>query len=750
MSVPDAQQTRTLFQGLPDLAALAELKAIARWVVWRRVPRENGGKPTKVPFMPGAGFRASVGTPAHWSTYPIAERAAIQRGFEGVGIVLTDDDDLFAIDLDDCIRGGEAAPWAAEILALAETYAEVTPSGNGLRLFGRGTPPTVKADAVGVEIYTGGRYVTVTGNHVPGTPEAIRPAPHSVERLVARARALAPAAPASAPEMPRHDGERSLEELEELVGYIPASCGYHEWVAVLMALHRETGGSSAGLDVADQWSATGGSAYAGRREIEAKWRSFRRGGVTGASIAELARQHGANLSEISLRHRMAALPTADNFDPDTLVVGNAAEAGTPSPADTASRAPTALPYPPGLVGDIARWIVATSRKPQPALAIAAALSVVGTAAGRQWMGPTGTGTALYILGLAPTGQGKDAPLKQARRLLTAAKLAQHLGPDEFMSFSSVVNVMKRNALILCPMDEFGDFLRRVYDRHGSTHARAIPKVLRTMWSANFDAVSTPEWAQLESITIHAPHLAIFGAATHEQFYRALEGGAIADGTLNRFVIIEGEKSPESVDPAVDPHDVPEALAEGLRALYLACGDLSAAMRGSGMESPAAHPEHIVRMGWADQEAREAWEAFREEMEGKARAVPDEAELVIRSAELAIRIASIIAAGQNSSSVTAADVAFGVSLARQSAEHMIAGAADYMAENETEANWQAVSRFVREKGRAVEYREIQRKMRKIKARDLRDLLEAMCMAEALKCDPKIGKDGKQTVLWYRLP
>lgn len=741
------------FTGLPSVPALDELKTLDRWVVWRTVPREGGGKPTKIPFMPGAGFRASIGTPAHWSTYVVAERSAIQRGFHGVGIVLTEDDDLFAIDLDDCITDGIVAPWANEILELAETYAEVTPSGKGLRLFGRGDPPTIKADAVGVEIYSAGRYVTVTGWQFPGAPDTIGPAPKSVERLVARVEALKPVASAAEPAPRSYDNTRSIAELEELLGHIPAACSYHDWLAVLMALHRETGGSAEGLDLADRWSAGGGSVYAGRREIEAKWRSFRRDGVTGASIAELARQQGAHLSDIAMRHKIAALPPADDFDPDKLVVGKGVHSvktlSNPGETPALPRA-TALDYPPGLVGHIARWIVSTSRKPQPALAIGAALTVVGTAAGRQFMGPTHAGTALYLLGLAPTGQGKDMPLKQVRRLMKAAGLGHHLGADEFMSFSAVVNTLKRCALVLCPMDEFGDFLRRVYDRHGSSHTRAIPKILRTMWSANFDAVATPEWAQLESITLHAPHLAILGVATHEQFYSALEGGAVGDGTLNRFVIVDGERRPASVDPPANPHEVPEDLAAALRAIYLASGEMSATMRGSGTESPAEHDGHVIRMAWADDSARQAWEAFRAEMEARADQAPEEAELVTRAAEIAVRIATTIAAGRDRRVVDADDVRYGAQVARQSAEAMIAGAAEYMAENEQEANWQRVARFVRDKGYEVQKRDIQRKMRHMRPRDLGDLLTAMTEAGDILCRIEEPEKGGHRRLWFRPP
>lgn len=99
--------------------------------------------------------------------------------------------------------------------------------------------------------------------------------------------------------------QRTLEsagasEIEEMLSYVSPDCSYQEWVSVLMAIHSALG--EAGLSVADQWSAQGRKYRQG--EVAKKWRGFSsEGGVNLGSLAELARQGGADLSEISRRHR---------------------------------------------------------------------------------------------------------------------------------------------------------------------------------------------------------------------------------------------------------------------------------------------------------------------------------------------------------------------------------------------------------------------------------------------------------------
>lgn len=119
--------------------------------------------------------------------------------------------------------------------------------------------------------------------------------------------------------------------------------------------------------------------------------------------------------------------------------GTLAEAETGEIVEEPSAAlPPAISYPPGLVGDIARWTVATARRPQPELAVGAALVIVGTAAGRQFAGPMKSGTPPCVLGLAPTGTGKNHPLQAVSRVMAAARLAMHLGPSEFISMPAVI------------------------------------------------------------------------------------------------------------------------------------------------------------------------------------------------------------------------------------------------------------------------------------------------------------------------
>lgn len=540
-------------------------------------------------------------------------------------------------------------------------------------------------------------------------------------------------------------------EIEELLSYIDPDCGYHDWVAVLMAIHAETCG--AGLHLADQWSARG-KKYPGSKELSKKWASFRREGITGRTLAAIAEANGANLSEIAQKHR--GVPHYDPVEAATAARRLIeAHDGTLHDVETgevveavAVPTDTSIPFPPGLVGDIARWITATARRPQPELAIGAALAIVGTAAGRQFAGPTMSGTHLYILGLAPTGKGKDHALQQIGRIMAAAGLTQHLGPSEFISMPAVVNFLTRKPLSICAMDEFGGFMKRINSKRASGFESAISKVIRTLWSSSFAPYFTPEWAQKASETIFAPAMTLYGASTPEQFYSAMEGASLEDGTLNRFLLLTGRDKVKEQDPDLDPHHVPASISDRLKDIYNASGPLAVTYRNDAHTDPAAQ-DSVKILRWSPDGVKELHRSFSQEVETKIDADPEMAPFYARTVEMALRIATIVAVGRcEEDAVRKTDLQVGITIASLSSSLMAQGAADYMADNENQANAQKVMRIVKSRGGRIKYRDLCRALQNtIKARDLRDLLGSMCDAGQLERQEVKPPTGPSTI-WYQ--
>lgn len=403
------------------------------------------------------------------------------------------------------------------------------------------------------------------------------------------------------------------------------------------------------------------------------------------------------------------------------------EAGKLQPATAKPEAP-AGPLPahlltvPGLVGDIAKFICDSSLRPQPGLALGAALTIVGTAAGRHLAGPTRSGTHLYVVGLAPTGVGKDDPLAIIPRILRAAGMGQHLGVSQFMSMPAVVRFLQYTPLSLCPMDEFGDFLRRINDRRASGFEKSIIGPLRTAWGSSFKTMIGPAWAGQASMTIESPAMSIFGVSTKEEFFNSLQSEAIANGFLNRFLLIEADTSPLEREEAVT-WDIPRSVVDGLSAIH----DRDPIIAAQLGQSTIAPPYDLL---WWTDGAKQARKALSDKVKewGKDDKIK---EMLSRTVEIAIRLATIVTIGKPSREIDTVTMSWASDFAWESSVRMATAAGLYISDTENQAIAKTILRIAIEAGGSIKRRDLLRKLdHKYRARDLEDVLRSLLETEQL--------------------
>ena len=160
--------TTTLPTGLTALAT------VPNWVNWNREPRPGETTPTKVPYTPslaGEPRKAKAGDPTTWGDFATAAAAAEAGRFTGVGFEFHAGEGLLLLDLDHVIdAAGKIAPVARAIMALANSYAEPSPSNTGIRIIARGElpRPLIAEDRQGkkkggFELYGGAHFGTLTG-----------------------------------------------------------------------------------------------------------------------------------------------------------------------------------------------------------------------------------------------------------------------------------------------------------------------------------------------------------------------------------------------------------------------------------------------------------------------------------------------------------------------------------------------------------------------------------------------------------
>ena len=148
-----------------------ELEQYNQWVCWKRVGPER----IKLPISPATGRPASSTDPATWGSYQQAKATASRFGLDGIGFVFTAADLYTGVDLDHCrTDGGGLEPPAAEVVKRLNSYTEWSPSGDGLHILVKASLQERSGRrSHGIEVYSSGRYFTITGDHLDGTPNTI-------------------------------------------------------------------------------------------------------------------------------------------------------------------------------------------------------------------------------------------------------------------------------------------------------------------------------------------------------------------------------------------------------------------------------------------------------------------------------------------------------------------------------------------------------------------------------------------------
>lgn len=152
--------------------ALQGLAQYNQFILWTTTKKD--GKTTKFPVDHRTASVGDAHDPSIWMSADVAMRAAHTYGPNyGVGFVFTKDDPFFFIDIDKCLNPDNAtwSPVAVDLMSkLPGAAVEVSQSGRGLHIFGKSSPVEhgCKNISLGLEMYTSGRFVALTGANVVG------------------------------------------------------------------------------------------------------------------------------------------------------------------------------------------------------------------------------------------------------------------------------------------------------------------------------------------------------------------------------------------------------------------------------------------------------------------------------------------------------------------------------------------------------------------------------------------------------
>lgn len=505
-----------------------QMTSLAQWMLWDYV---SGHKmPLQVNGLPAKSNDRST-----WCSFDEVIHS------DKYAFCFSDDDGLCGVDLDDCFAAdGNLLDWASEIVGqfVGVGYAEISPSGAGIKITTRASKPTGSrcSNGKGVECYDTKRFWTVTG-HVLGV---------EWQEI--------------------NDGQEAIDWLIEKHLKIE-----RQSIPKRLTNISENGHTSNGLLMrAEQYAASMQPAYKGDLRNSA----FRNAGHLHALVGENGERLGDGDVYRLLSQWNLSNPEPLRDDEIRQAAINGRKNGTP-PADKVPETKIKLDtevdlsfldgdnieddedfedygqqYSPGcfpnhavptdgVIGEVMDYNMRTAIYPQAELAFAGALCLMSVVTGRKVATELDTRTNILALALAESGAGKDHSRNINKKLLYEAGCDSLIGPERIASSAGIASAIEENYSLLMMVDEIGHLLATMKNPGKSAHLFNISSMLMQLYSASNSIWIGDAYADSKKVKkIDQPHLVLYGTCVPDMFWLNLTADNIGNGMLGRCMVFE--------------------------------------------------------------------------------------------------------------------------------------------------------------------------------------------------------------------
>ncbi|MCC6530944.1 MAG: bifunctional DNA primase/polymerase [Burkholderiales bacterium] len=491
-------------------------------------------------------------------------------------------------------------------------------------------------------------------------------------------------------------------ELRSALACIPAD-NYHQWLECGMACHA-TGAGEQAYGIWTEWSQQ--SAKFDPRVQRKKWASFsvdRNDRVTVRTIFAKAQAAGW-LNPMSNTARLAPVnvTTTPSIQPQLV-----------------DPFPEHLLWPPGLIGDIVRYMNATAIRPQPVLELAAAIAFCGTIMGRKVCTPTDLRTNVYVIGVADSGAGKEHARRAMLSILEGADALSLLGGERLASDAGLFSALHASPSSILLLDEVGRFLRTVTAPRAPAYLVNLATMLMELTSAAnriFLEKRRAEHAKEKLKLIHQPNVCMYGTTVPGRLFQAITRVDVEDGFFPRLLIFPCD-TPAPVPQRPADRTVPAKLIETVKAWM----DRPVNAAPSGNLDALIPKPQVVPINTRAQQCFDDLQADADRRRLQYRGTGLDA-MWSRCHEHALRLALIRAAGIEFEApvITEPDAIWAIELAQYLVGCSVQEIENQVAENLHEHAVKKVATFIRIKGR-VSMTELARSFRWLKGRERDDVL-----------------------------
>lgn len=530
-----------------------ELRARPQWMVWTRT-----AKGSKMPIDPKTGTAGKSNDPTTWSDFETAVQRSID--FAGVAFVIDADDPYVGIDLDDCFDDkGDLRPWAFPILSMFDEggYAEVSPSGTGLKILVRGKKRNgtcvAKMPGGQVECYDSARFWCITGDVWNGNYQIAPDGQAAIDWLEANIlqkkdrekaapkQAIAAAQPRA---MPSTLFDRASKYLESVPG---ATKGNLRNSAFSLAGNLHAFQDDAGQRLSDDEVC----------QLLTVWNSRNSPPLRPDELSEAARNGRTNGTPRQPKLPQQLPQVLPDVDLSALL------SPRPEGFDDAEFCGSMLPET-GLLREVFEYYWTIAHRKSEVMGLAVAVGLCQTLFGRRVASMTDLRTNDYNVIMAPTSSGKESCETTIAKILLAADPARvPLIPPDVQSGNGLVKAVAEMKCALWVCDEFGKTLESVLsEKSNNSHAKNIGTHLLKLYGKAAGIYGGAAHADGVRNQIIQPHLCLLGLTTGLVF-ETITSKQIQDGLFGRLAFWPVQNRPRRTTARGTA--VPDRLAGHVRA-----------------------------------------------------------------------------------------------------------------------------------------------------------------------------------------
>ena len=502
----------------------AEMRSLNQWVA---------AGPDKVPINPRTGKRADPTNPQTGGTF--AE--AVQAGMQHIGFILSDEDPFCVIDLDAPVTQ-EQRERHTKIYQGFPTYAEYSQSGQGVHLVMLGKVPAgVRRDKF--EVYSNDRYIIFTGNvmrqsGIVDCQELLDDLFRQIGRLIDDSGDLIEEEPiyedAKIWSMARNAENSEKFNLlcdgrwQEMEIYPSQSEADYALISILAFYSR----SNEQIKRLFRETALANRPKANRNDVYLN--------------RAIKRIRAREIPLVDVR-KLLTIPTPPPLPVEAPPLPREKQA-PPLPADAILK--SAIVFPPGLVGEVAAYILSTAIRPVREIALGAAIAFCAGICGRSY-NISSNGLNQYVMLLAQTGRGKDGAASGIDLLMSAISnempmVSMFAGPGHFASGPAMVKTLDKQACFFSVLGEFGQTLKIICDSRASEANVSLMKVMLDVYSkSGFHKKLYPSVysdRDKNTLAVQSPNMTLLGESNPVTFFSSIDESHILAGLIPRFMVFE--------------------------------------------------------------------------------------------------------------------------------------------------------------------------------------------------------------------